>query len=164
MSGDGSEEDGFYAFIRWLIGESREVSEQLNDHFSACLNLSGRCFCLLRHRHAHVRSADVGEDGHLPGDALQKVWETLQRGSLLQREFHLKHLLSCDEGFLMFFITSLSHSAHASKSKKLCLCFQHCLPLPGFLLLSTDIYNHGVLFSQSSELKPGFHLKQNTLP
>lgn len=28
---------------------------------------------------------------------------------------------------------------------------QHCLPLPGFLLLSTDIYNHCVYFSQSSE-------------
>lgn len=28
---------------------------------------------------------------------------------------------------------------------------QHCLPLPGFLLLFTDIYSHSVLFSQSSE-------------
>lgn len=28
---------------------------------------------------------------------------------------------------------------------------QHCLPLPGFLLLSTDIYNHCIYFSQSSE-------------
>lgn len=28
---------------------------------------------------------------------------------------------------------------------------QHCLPLPGFLLLSADIYNHCVYFSQSSE-------------
>lgn len=28
---------------------------------------------------------------------------------------------------------------------------QHCLPLPGFLLLFTDIYNHGALFSQTGE-------------
>lgn len=31
------------------------------------------------------------------------------------------------------------------------LSVQHCLPLPGFLLLSTNIYNHAVYFSQSSE-------------
>lgn len=33
----------------------------------------------------------------------------------------------------------------------LSLSLQHCLPLPGFLLLYSDIYNHGVLFSQTSE-------------
>uniref|UniRef100_A0A8C7KLP4 Solute carrier family 35 member B4 n=1 Tax=Oncorhynchus kisutch TaxID=8019 RepID=A0A8C7KLP4_ONCKI len=31
--------------------------------------------------------------------------------------------------------------------------FFHCLPLPGFLLLSSDIYNHGVLFSQSTPVE-----------
>lgn len=35
----------------------------------------------------------------------------------------------------------------------LCIFLQHCLPLPGFLLLSTNIYNHCVLFSQSSECR-----------
>lgn len=33
----------------------------------------------------------------------------------------------------------------------LCNFLQHCLPLPGFLLLSTNIYSHCILFSQSSE-------------
>lgn len=49
----------------------------------------------------------------------------------------------------------LSRRADAVCVKELCWCvwffFQHCLPLPGFLLLSTDIYNHCVLFNQSSE-------------
>uniref|UniRef100_A0A671K908 Solute carrier family 35 member B4 n=1 Tax=Sinocyclocheilus anshuiensis TaxID=1608454 RepID=A0A671K908_9TELE len=33
------------------------------------------------------------------------------------------------------------------------LFYNHCLPLPGFLLLSTDIYRHAVLFSQSSPVE-----------
>ncbi|ROI37092.1 UDP-xylose and UDP-N-acetylglucosamine transporter [Anabarilius grahami] len=36
------------------------------------------------------------------------------------------------------------------KHSKEALFYNHCLPLPGFLLLSTDIYKHAVLFSQSS--------------
>uniref|UniRef100_A0A3Q0R187 Solute carrier family 35 member B4 n=1 Tax=Amphilophus citrinellus TaxID=61819 RepID=A0A3Q0R187_AMPCI len=36
------------------------------------------------------------------------------------------------------------------KHSKEALFYNHCLPLPGFLLLSTDIYNHCVLFSQST--------------
>lgn len=35
--------------------------------------------------------------------------------------------------------------------RNLHFCLQHCLPLPGFLLLSTDIYNYCNHFSQSSE-------------
>uniref|UniRef100_A0AAR2JFL0 Solute carrier family 35 member B4 n=1 Tax=Pygocentrus nattereri TaxID=42514 RepID=A0AAR2JFL0_PYGNA len=38
-------------------------------------------------------------------------------------------------------------------SKQLFCFFQHCLPLPGFLLLSTNIYNHAVLFSQSTPVE-----------
>uniref|UniRef100_A0A8C2WH78 Solute carrier family 35 member B4 n=1 Tax=Cyclopterus lumpus TaxID=8103 RepID=A0A8C2WH78_CYCLU len=37
------------------------------------------------------------------------------------------------------------------KHSKEALFYNHFLPLPGFLLLSTDIYNHCVYFSQSSE-------------
>uniref|UniRef100_A0AAY5K5K6 Solute carrier family 35 member B4 n=1 Tax=Esox lucius TaxID=8010 RepID=A0AAY5K5K6_ESOLU len=40
------------------------------------------------------------------------------------------------------------------KHSKEALFYNHCLPLPGFLLLSSDIYNHGVLFSQSSIIIP----------
>nr|XP_046250716.1 UDP-xylose and UDP-N-acetylglucosamine transporter [Scatophagus argus] len=36
------------------------------------------------------------------------------------------------------------------KHSKEALFYNHCLPLPGFLLLSTNIYSHCVLFSQSS--------------
>uniref|UniRef100_A0A3Q2Y735 Solute carrier family 35 member B4 n=1 Tax=Hippocampus comes TaxID=109280 RepID=A0A3Q2Y735_HIPCM len=36
------------------------------------------------------------------------------------------------------------------KHSKEALFYNHFLPLPGFLLLSTDIYNHCVLFSQST--------------
>ncbi|MGH0134715.1 UNVERIFIED_CONTAM: hypothetical protein FKN15_030442, partial [Acipenser sinensis] len=35
------------------------------------------------------------------------------------------------------------------KHSKEALFYNHCLPLPGFLLLASDIYNHSVLFSQS---------------
>ncbi|TSM52244.1 UDP-xylose and UDP-N-acetylglucosamine transporter [Bagarius yarrelli] len=35
------------------------------------------------------------------------------------------------------------------KHSKEALFYNHFLPLPGFLLLSTDIYNHAVLFSQT---------------
>ncbi|KAK6317825.1 hypothetical protein J4Q44_G00111160 [Coregonus suidteri] len=35
------------------------------------------------------------------------------------------------------------------KHSKEALFYNHCLPLPGFLLLSSDIYKHCVLFSQS---------------
>uniref|UniRef100_A0A8C1R6J5 Solute carrier family 35 member B4 n=1 Tax=Cyprinus carpio TaxID=7962 RepID=A0A8C1R6J5_CYPCA len=37
------------------------------------------------------------------------------------------------------------------KHSKEALFYNHFLPLPGFLLLSTDIYRHAVLFSQSCE-------------
>ncbi|XP_071753670.2 UDP-xylose and UDP-N-acetylglucosamine transporter [Centroberyx gerrardi] len=36
------------------------------------------------------------------------------------------------------------------KHSKEALFYNHCLPLPGFLLLSTNIYNHSVYFSQST--------------
>lgn len=39
------------------------------------------------------------------------------------------------------------------KHSKEALFYNHCLPLPGFLLLSTDIYRHAVLFSQSSPVE-----------
>ncbi|XP_029951940.1 UDP-xylose and UDP-N-acetylglucosamine transporter isoform X2 [Salarias fasciatus] len=39
------------------------------------------------------------------------------------------------------------------KHPKEALFYNHCLPLPGFLLLCTDIYNHSVLFSQSTPVK-----------
>uniref|UniRef100_A0A8C8BZP8 Solute carrier family 35 member B4 n=1 Tax=Oncorhynchus tshawytscha TaxID=74940 RepID=A0A8C8BZP8_ONCTS len=39
------------------------------------------------------------------------------------------------------------------KHSKEALFYNHCLPLPGFLLLSSDIYNHGVLFSQSTPVE-----------
>uniref|UniRef100_A0A8C1BNZ9 Solute carrier family 35 member B4 n=1 Tax=Cyprinus carpio carpio TaxID=630221 RepID=A0A8C1BNZ9_CYPCA len=38
------------------------------------------------------------------------------------------------------------------KHSKEALFYNHFLPLPGFLLLSTDIYRHAVLFSQSLEI------------
>ncbi|XP_060891732.1 UDP-xylose and UDP-N-acetylglucosamine transporter [Labrus mixtus] len=36
------------------------------------------------------------------------------------------------------------------KHSKEALFYNHCLPLPGFLLLSTNIYNHALYFSQST--------------
>lgn len=39
------------------------------------------------------------------------------------------------------------------KHSKEALFYNHFLPLPGFLLLSTDIYNHSVLFSQSTPVE-----------
>ncbi|CAL1595020.1 unnamed protein product [Knipowitschia caucasica] len=38
------------------------------------------------------------------------------------------------------------------KHPKEALFYNHCLPLPGFLLLSTDIYRHCVYFSQSAPM------------
>uniref|UniRef100_W5LED8 Solute carrier family 35 member B4 n=1 Tax=Astyanax mexicanus TaxID=7994 RepID=W5LED8_ASTMX len=39
------------------------------------------------------------------------------------------------------------------KHSKEALFYNHCLPLPGFLLLSTNIYNHAVFFSQSTPVE-----------
>lgn len=39
--------------------------------------------CPSRYRHVDLCPADVCEDGHFPGDAVQAVWKTLQGGSLL---------------------------------------------------------------------------------
>ncbi|XP_050956354.1 UDP-xylose and UDP-N-acetylglucosamine transporter [Labeo rohita] len=39
------------------------------------------------------------------------------------------------------------------KHSKEALFYNHCLPLPGFILLSTDIYRHAMLFSQSSPVE-----------
>ncbi|KAG7454624.1 hypothetical protein MATL_G00261670 [Megalops atlanticus] len=39
------------------------------------------------------------------------------------------------------------------KHSKEALFYNHCLPLPGFLLLASDIYNHCVLFSQSTPVE-----------
>ncbi|KAJ8374171.1 hypothetical protein SKAU_G00047510 [Synaphobranchus kaupii] len=42
------------------------------------------------------------------------------------------------------------------KHSKEALFYNHCLPLPGFLLLASDIYNHCLLFSQSAAVEvPG---------
>ncbi|XP_067090810.1 UDP-xylose and UDP-N-acetylglucosamine transporter [Osmerus mordax] len=41
------------------------------------------------------------------------------------------------------------YKQYGKQHSKEALFYNHCLPLPGFLLLSTDIYNHGLLFSQS---------------
>lgn len=39
------------------------------------------------------------------------------------------------------------------KHSKEALFYNHCLPLPGFLLLSTDIYRHCIYFSQSAPVE-----------
>ncbi|GAA6065827.1 UDP-xylose and UDP-N-acetylglucosamine transporter, partial [Tachysurus ichikawai] len=39
------------------------------------------------------------------------------------------------------------------KHSKEALFYNHCLPLPGFLLLSNDIYSHAVLFSQTTPVE-----------
>ncbi|XP_006633343.1 UDP-xylose and UDP-N-acetylglucosamine transporter [Lepisosteus oculatus] len=39
------------------------------------------------------------------------------------------------------------------KHSKEALFYNHCLPLPGFLLLGANIYNHAVLFSQSAPVE-----------
>ncbi|KAJ3596512.1 hypothetical protein NHX12_002919 [Muraenolepis orangiensis] len=45
------------------------------------------------------------------------------------------------------------------KHSKEALFYNHCLPLPGFLLLSSDIYSHYILFNQSSPAEiPGIGL------
>ncbi|XP_056595992.1 UDP-xylose and UDP-N-acetylglucosamine transporter [Triplophysa dalaica] len=44
------------------------------------------------------------------------------------------------------------YKKHGKHSKE-ALFYNHCLPLPGFLLLSGDIYRHAVLFSQSSPVE-----------
>ncbi|KAJ0047277.1 hypothetical protein NL108_003230, partial [Boleophthalmus pectinirostris] len=38
------------------------------------------------------------------------------------------------------------------KHSKEALFYNHCLPLPGFLLFSTNIYRHSIYFSQSSPM------------
>lgn len=79
---DGSEEQGFYAFMHWLIG------------------IAMLTFALLM-------SARMG------------IFQ-----EMLYKEY--------------------------GKHSKEALFYNHCLPLPGFLLLSTDIYNHCIYFSQST--------------
>ncbi|KAL2094070.1 hypothetical protein ACEWY4_011382 [Coilia grayii] len=39
------------------------------------------------------------------------------------------------------------------KHSKEALFYNHCLPLPGFLLLSTNIYNHCLLFNESARVE-----------
>ncbi|XP_028285713.1 UDP-xylose and UDP-N-acetylglucosamine transporter [Parambassis ranga] len=82
VSSEGSEEQGFYAFVHWLIG------------------IGMLTFALLM-------SARMG--------IFQET---------LYKQF--------------------------GKHSKEALFYNHCLPLPGFLLLSTDIYNHCIHFSQST--------------
>ncbi|XP_030587344.1 UDP-xylose and UDP-N-acetylglucosamine transporter [Archocentrus centrarchus] len=82
LSSEDSEDQGFYAFMRWLIG------------------IGMLTFALLM-------SARMG---------------------IFQEMLYKKY----------------------GKHSKEALFYNHCLPLPGFLLLSTDIYNHCVLFSQST--------------
>lgn len=79
---EGSEEQGFYAFMRWLIG------------------IAMLTFALLM-------SARMG---------------------IFQETLYKKY----------------------GKHSKEALFYNHCLPLPGFLLFFTDIYNHCVHFSQST--------------
>ncbi|CAK6950844.1 UDP-xylose and UDP-N-acetylglucosamine transporter [Scomber scombrus] len=82
VAGDGSEEQGFYAFMHWLIG------------------IGMLTFALLM-------SARMG---------------------IFQETLYKQY----------------------GKHSKEALFYNHCLPLPGFLLLSTDIYNHCVHFSHSA--------------
>ncbi|KAM9375780.1 UDP-xylose and UDP-N-acetylglucosamine transporter [Pholidichthys leucotaenia] len=82
VSNEGSEDQGFYAFMRWLIG------------------IGMLTFALLM-------SARMG---------------------IFQETLYKQY----------------------GKHSKEALFYNHCLPLPGFLLLSTDIYNHCILFSQST--------------
>ncbi|XP_034032034.1 UDP-xylose and UDP-N-acetylglucosamine transporter isoform X2 [Thalassophryne amazonica] len=79
---EGSDEQGFYAFMRWLIGVGMLT------------------FALLM-------SARMG----IFQEMLYKVYQ---------------------------------------KRSKEALFYNHCLPLPGFLLFSTDIYNHCLLFNEST--------------
>ncbi|XP_057217717.1 UDP-xylose and UDP-N-acetylglucosamine transporter [Triplophysa rosa] len=44
------------------------------------------------------------------------------------------------------------YKRHGKHSKE-ALFYNHCLPLPGFLLLSGDIYRHAVLFNQTSPVE-----------
>uniref|UniRef100_A0AAQ6A566 Solute carrier family 35 member B4 n=1 Tax=Amphiprion ocellaris TaxID=80972 RepID=A0AAQ6A566_AMPOC len=82
VSSEGSEDQGFYAFIRWLIG------------------IAMLTFALLM-------SARMG---------------------IFQETLYKQY----------------------GKHSKEALFYNHCLPLPGFLLLASDIYNHCIHFSQST--------------
>uniref|UniRef100_A0A3Q1BQA8 Solute carrier family 35 member B4 n=1 Tax=Amphiprion ocellaris TaxID=80972 RepID=A0A3Q1BQA8_AMPOC len=82
VSSEGSEDQGFYAFIRWLIG------------------IAMLTFALLM-------SARMG---------------------IFQETLYKQY----------------------GKHSKEALFYNHCLPLPGFLLLASDIYNHCIHFSQSN--------------
>ncbi len=99
--------------------------------------------CCFRDCHADVRLADVCKNGHFPGNSVQEAWQTRQGGSVLQCESLPVHmtLYSSVQHFVMYEYIYIYIQVY----------FQHCLPLPGFLLLSTDIYKHAVLFSQSCE-------------
>uniref|UniRef100_A0AAZ1XJ62 Solute carrier family 35 member B4 n=1 Tax=Oreochromis aureus TaxID=47969 RepID=A0AAZ1XJ62_OREAU len=91
VSNEGSEDQGFYAFMHWLIG------------------IAMLTFALLM-------SARMG---------------------IFQETLYKKY----------------------GKHSKEALFYNHCLPLPGFLLLSTNIYSHCVLFNQSTPvLIPGVEL------
>lgn len=82
VSSEGTADDGFYAFMRWLIG------------------IAMLTFALLM-------SARMG---------------------IFQETLYKQY----------------------GKHSKEALFYNHCLPLPGFLLLATDIYNHSIYFSQST--------------
>lgn len=82
VSSEGTEDEGFYAFMRWLIG------------------IAMLTFALLM-------SARMG---------------------IFQETLYKQY----------------------GKHSKEALFYNHCLPLPGFLLLATDIYNHSIYFSQST--------------
>lgn len=91
LQNEGSEDQGFYAFVHWLIG------------------IAMLTFALLM-------SARMG---------------------IFQETLYKKH----------------------GKYPKEALFYNHCLPLPGFLLLSTDIYRHCIYFSQSTPVAvPGIGL------
>lgn len=83
-----------------------------------------------------------------PQGHLSLVWAFI---SSLKKSSLLKQLL------VVLFLGLFSQMFHISfyfpnmKLLDIVCLSQHCLPLPGFLLLSTDIYNHCVYFSQSSE-------------
>ncbi|KAL6106490.1 slc35b4 [Pungitius sinensis] len=82
VANEGSEEENFYGFVRWLIG-----------------------ICMLTF--ALLMSARMG---------------------IFQETLYKQY----------------------GKHSKEALFYNHCLPLPGFLLLSTDIYSHCLHFSQST--------------
>lgn len=118
---------------------------------------AGLCFPC-RHCCPHLCPADVCQDGHFPGDTVQEIWEALQGSPVLQRESpplldwaqkgpHTARM----EPALIFPSRDLGWIPTPDPTLDLFFSPQHALPLPGFLLLAPNIYQHAVLFNQSGE-------------